>query len=129
MMVFMVGFAQKSRVNANSFHFCKLYLPDGEASPEAAPEHILLPSRSAARGPKCERGEGSFFSGSGVWRARVLAGPPGGVEGGEQDESEQGLGKKIAMAGVESEAARGGKRDGGEQHAFLETGQLVGDAS
>jgi len=118
MRVFMVGFAQKSRVNANSFHICKLYRPDREASTEAAPSHILLPSR-----------EEVFFSGGGAWRARVLACPPGGVEGGEQDEAEQRLGKNIAMAGVERETARGGKRDGGEQHAFLETGQLVGDAS
>jgi hypothetical protein len=51
------------------------------------------------------------------------------VKGGEQDEAEQRLGKNIAMAGVKRETARGGKRDGGEQHAFLEARQLVGDAS
>ena len=33
------------------------------------------------------------------------------------------------MAGVKREAARGGKRDGGEQYAFLKARQLVGDAS
>ena len=59
----------------------------------------------------------------------MLACPPDGVKGGEQDEAEQRLGKNIAMAGVERETARGGKWDGGEQHAFLEAGQLVGDAS
>lgn len=55
MRVFMVGFAQKSRVNANSFHICKLYLPDREASTEAAPSHILLPSRAEGCGPQGER--------------------------------------------------------------------------
>jgi hypothetical protein len=55
MMVFMVGFSQKSRVNANPFHFCKVYIPDGEASSEVAPEHILLPSRLTS--PQGERGE------------------------------------------------------------------------
>jgi hypothetical protein len=73
MMVFMVGFSQKSRVNANSFHFCKLYLPDGEASPEVAPEHILLPSRLTVRNVskasgcdwlgriRADQREGAFF--------------------------------------------------------------------